>query len=593
MHHNTIAALIIIVGTFGCTSYKDMTLKQEADSTPETSAGIKFIVREADRIIKAHQTPFEVHKLRLQEASEQPQETFSEFLINRPDIANLPLGLSPAYLLGDVNEDGSIDKRDLQQVRKLLKAEAIEPAYRSVSCVAAADLDFDGNIDSDDVLLLEEFIQEGATSSGFLYEHTILPCNHNRSFVAFSQEPVCQDPLQARLLPFTPLRGIRLDESSHGTLTQSDQLPGWQFTFNASLLVSGSPAIVFTQAGNFFIYELSNFCALQPSKELSEKDWGITSIPTGEQTGRPLEYGSDIDNLQVCPQETQGCEALILDFLANSKLWQEPGATATKNALTKAGCNVIYVAPTFVKIPPKPAVRTYTPTSYSSFSKANQLNRLAKRKLAKFERTLSKVLTGNRLSWRSINNKIATYRSKLRAGAALAYQLVNAHGSTGSGGTCGQWGVGFHTGTGTLSREQFHRGNYRAERKNVCNAVMEDRSCHSGLSANALDWLNNFSLVSCGSPPRENHRRHAAFYGNMVMTTAEAPNVCTMANIMIRDYITESYINRAKKDAGYRSLAQAFLVRGIGLGQNASGYYTDNGYNRIPGKLCKGASRRY
>lgn len=589
---------------------KDEVSKKNARQEVSLTPSQYKLEREVDRILESHNTPNylynslsqqpNVYSIKSQQSSNssviQTNQSIDVDLINtqvRPDIASLPLGMSPAYLVGDINEDSFIDENDLVLLRTLSSSKNSLKDFRAVSCAAAADMNFDGEITDKDVSFLESLIQEGPLSSGVLYDHTIFPCQHKRSFIAFSQEPICHATLKAQLLPFSPTRGIRLDELSDGTIIQSQTLHGWNIAFEGLTLASNTPALLFTKENNYFVYWLSSFCALEPSQELSDKDWAETPIPSSEPPGRPPIYGEEIDDLKECPQKDKGCEALIIDFLAKSTLWQEPDATQTRNALKKAGCNVDYVAPKFVKVPPKPNVRLYSPSSYSSYSDAHRLNRYAQKLLTEYDKKLSKILFANVKSWQSINNRLVSHRSKIRKGAALAYQLVNAHGSEGSFGTCGRWGVGFDTGTGTLSRDKFHSGNYRAERKNVCNAVMEDRSCHSGLSANALDWLNNFSLVSCGASPRENHRRHAAFFGDMVISTAESANTCTMLNMTLKDYTTASYIERAAKDKGFVSLAQAFLVRGIGLGLNTSAFYSDFGYNQIPGKLCKGARKRY
>lgn len=605
-----VIALILVVGC-QCENIDEINDKKIGQEEVKSTSSEYKVEREIDLILESHNTPNYVYNSLSQEPNvyskfnslnspntllTQSEKSIDIELVKtqvRPDIASLPIGMSPAYLVGDINEDGVIDDNDLILLRTLSSSENSLVDYRTVSCAAAGDMDFDGEITNEDVLFLESLVKEGPISSGILYDHTIFPCKHKRSFIAFSQEPICHATLQAQLLPFSPVRGLRLDEMSDGTIIQSGELNGWDIAFDQLALVNNTPALLFTQANNYFVYLLSSFCALEASQELSDKDWAETPIPSSEPPGRPPVYGEEIDDIKECPQQDKGCEALIVDFLAQSTLWQEPDATQTRNALKKAGCNVDYVGPRFVKVPPKPNVRLYSPSSYSSYSDVHRVNTYARKQLAEYDKKLSKVLTANVQSWQSINNKIASHRSKIRNGVALAYQLVNAHGSPGSFGTCGRWGVGFDTGTGTLTRDKFHNGNYRAERKNVCNAVMEDRSCHSGLSANALDWLNNFGLVNCGSQPRENHRRHAAFFGDIVMSTAESANTCTMLKMTLKDYTTASYIENAPKDKGFASLAQAFLVRGVGLGLNTSAFYSDSGYNQIPGKICKGARKRY
>ena len=438
---------------------------------------------------------------------------------------------------------------------------------------------------------MQSIIAGGPVSSGILYDQDRFPCGLTNSFVAFFQAPVCAGPIDVRLLANGPTEGVELEPVIDGETVNAEDWPGWVINL-ANLPADGStPALLFTQAGNAYVYWLATHCALQPSKELSDKDWGETPEPASAPKGRPTPFGEEIDGLTECPQIDKGCDALVIDFLAQSGIWHEPSAHKTGDALKKAGCNVRYVSPKFTKVPPKPDLTKYTGNNMNLWK--IRYNQYVQRQFDAHDKKVSKILTGNRRQWQLINRAIAAHRTAIRGGLAMACQMVNAHGSEGSGGTCGVWGVGWDTATGTLSRDKFHSGNYRAAKGNVCHAVMEDRSCMSGLSANAIDWLNNFSLVNCGTPPKENHRRHAAFYNDMVMTTALAANSCTMLRLNVRDYFTASYLEKTKSGKGFADLAQAFLVRGIGLGNNAPAFYYDRGYNQLPPTTCKGASKRY
>jgi hypothetical protein len=218
-------------------------------------------------------------------------------------------------------------------------------------------------------------------------------------------------------------------------------------------------------------------------------------------------------------------------------------------------------------------------------------NAYVSRRLANYEADLARVLAANKAAWTAVQADIATHRANVRKGVALAFQLVNAHGSESTDGTCGVWGVGYDTGTGTLTRDQFLNGNYKSMRGNTCTAVMEDRSCYSGLSANGMEFLNNLGLVNCTRPPRHKHEYHAAFFDDIVMSASSATSATTMLNLTLKDYYAGDRIRRAGRDPGYRRLAQSFLVEGVG--HDADGYYRDAGYNKIPGKMCGGSTRRY
>ena len=58
--------------------------------------------------------------------------------------------MTPAYLLGDINEDGTIDTADAGLLNKLTSGPGTMEAYREVGCAAAADVNVDGEINEND-----------------------------------------------------------------------------------------------------------------------------------------------------------------------------------------------------------------------------------------------------------------------------------------------------------------------------------------------------------------------------------------------------------------------------------------------------------
>jgi hypothetical protein len=510
----------------------------------------------------------------------------------RGDIAALETGVSPAYLLGDIDESGVIDGSDLALLDRLLEGYSSTDRLRTVSCAAAADMDMDGDIDTDDRPYLESVIDGGSTASGILYDSITLPCRHTRTILAFRQEPVCERPLRIQILEGAPRKDIRLVAWGTGEVVQLPAWSGWRVAFTRKAIEKGAPAIIFSVDDNLLVYWLSSFCALERNEQ-SETDWAVTA---GYSSGRPTPWGEEIDDLTACPHEDKGCEALIVDLLATSDLWQEPDASKTRDALKSARCNVVYSAPRFAKVPTKPDIETMsTAGAAQGVNVADRLirryNAYVSRRLANYEADLARVLAANKAAWTAVQADIAAHRANVRKGVALAFQLVNAHGSESTDGTCGVWGVGYDTGTGTLTRDQFLNGNYKSMRGNTCTAVMEDRSCYSGLSANGMEFLNNLGLVNCTRPPRHKHEYHAAFFDDIVMSASSATSATTMLNLTLKDYYAGDRIRRAGRDPGYRRLAQSFLVEGVG--HDADGYYRDAGYNKIPGKMCGGSTRRY
>ncbi len=94
-------------------------------------------------------------------------------------------GLVPLFVLGDVNEDGKIDLRDLALVRQLAKqTRPIQPT-KAISCPAAGDLDQNGAIDARDVATLTTWTRLGVTTPALSYL-SALPCNFTRLLIAAS-----------------------------------------------------------------------------------------------------------------------------------------------------------------------------------------------------------------------------------------------------------------------------------------------------------------------------------------------------------------------------------------------------------------------
>lgn len=498
-------------------------------------------------------------------------------------VTDLPLGMAPAYLVGDIDEDGIIGREDAGLMDGLIGAP--RDGLAAVACAAAADIDMDGNITVNDKRLLDTMIQDGPRRSGVLYDSTILPCGHSRAFIAFSQNRVCDAPLSVHLLGKTAARLISWDG---GEVKQGKSWRNLRIGYSPKTLEKKTPAILLSLGGNSFVYWLSSFCALERSDEEGEKDWSLTPGHTLNEDNRPTAWGEEIDGIKTCPQIDKGCEALIVDLLASSELWQEPDAMETKTALEGVGCHVEYAAPRFVKIPPRPPLQGGVAPMGGNFS--NGQYEAVRRQIEGYEALVNDVIRRNTDAWSEVQAKIKAHRDRVRLGAALAYQLVNGHGSESVGGGCGQWGTGYDTSAGTLTRDGFHNGNYLAMHGNVCTAVTEDRSCYSGLSAMGLDFLNNLGLVSCGGKSRPRHQYHAAYDADMVITTASGQQSCTMFTMTKQDYDIARLIRNGGEDDGYRSLAAAFDKSGVH--DEASGKYMDAGYKRIPA-VCPGHITEY
>jgi len=101
-------------------------------------------------------------------------------------VRNLPDGVLPLYVLGDLNEDGRVDREDLRILTGLVGAlEKDAPPPRGLSCVAAGDVNLNGDIESADVKRLAEWLgKSNEIATPALYWKPGLPCRLARLAVA-------------------------------------------------------------------------------------------------------------------------------------------------------------------------------------------------------------------------------------------------------------------------------------------------------------------------------------------------------------------------------------------------------------------------
>lgn len=95
-------------------------------------------------------------------------------------IKNFESGVAPLFVLGDLNEDGVVDDRDVQ----LLKAWVEKRTSAGLSCLAGGDLNTDGVVDAKDLALLQKALAGGPVQAPPLSYHSSLPCDYRNFFIA-------------------------------------------------------------------------------------------------------------------------------------------------------------------------------------------------------------------------------------------------------------------------------------------------------------------------------------------------------------------------------------------------------------------------
>jgi len=116
-------------------------------------------------------------------------------------LPQLEEGLTPLFILGDLNEDGIVDQKDRDLLAKIVAAPSGSPPPAAATCVAAGDLDFDRVIDKRDLKRLDSWLEGGhrlrVPALGY---QPSLPCEFKHLFVAVLLDAPLGTPVPIRFL---------------------------------------------------------------------------------------------------------------------------------------------------------------------------------------------------------------------------------------------------------------------------------------------------------------------------------------------------------------------------------------------------------
>jgi hypothetical protein len=498
------------------------------------------------------------------------------------DFLNLPTEVAPLYVIGDVNADNRVDTADESLLAQLVESELRDSSQ--VACLAAGDVSLDGSIDRSDIALMRQLIDSGSVRSQPLYSQPYSSCRHNRYTIAAPVEWRRGEPIRVRLVGRLTTNSDSLTVFDNlGEVRSVSDGSGWDIQLPQEIAPGALVTLRIAIGASAFTYTLANFAAQEDTAKNDadierwvEASWTdldgdtlITPRDDPNDVPPPTIWGEEIAGVDRCPQQGAGCEALVIDFA--KKTYFDVDADLTKAALENAGCIVSYSAPEFVTVP-KP---------YWIIRASGTLI-LIKPDQASIDRAKAK----NRAAWRGVRAAIAAHRVNIAAGREVVMQLVNGHGSGGGG--YGNWGPGFSTGGGTLSRKDFHRGNYNVTRGKACYAVALDWSCYAGMTPKAIDNLNNSGVANFTDMPTLNHGYHAAFLGDMAAGASPSTETCVNGDKLQLDISTSGVINTYGRNRDFGRLA------GVGLRtwilDEAASKYSDRGYNRVFGTQCETAS---
>jgi hypothetical protein len=139
------------------------------------------------------------------------------------------------------------------------------------------------------------------------------------------------------------------------------------------------------------------------------------------------------------------------------------------------------------------------------------------------------VIQHNKDEWSKVNAADQEHIDDLRKGWEIVFEIVAAHGGPryewGTLFSCGSWGQDFDD-DGEFYRWRFHQAHYWALKYKVCDWVVYDSSCFSGLTPQAIDGLENANHQRCTGEPTVNCNQHAAYEGDLATGTAPSTDTC-------------------------------------------------------------------
>ena len=185
--------------------------------------------------------------------------------------------------------------------------------------------------------------------------------------------------------------------------------------------------------------------------------------------------------------------------------------------------------------------------------------------------------------WNTVNNVVDqlltdVYRLDVASGVDMAMAVIDAHGTIG-GNDCGLWGDG--SGGKAVDRANFHQKFYEYGKDHVCEHLLLDVSCGSGVSVNAGRNLNTSGvLADCGGAGGSDPCFRAGWYRDLWASRAIARESCTIGGGAEEMLWLIRSINDARF-AGSRRVHWLSVMNSLHgyLGMNQ---YNDRGYRECP-----------
>ena len=310
------------------------------------------------------------------------------------------------------------------------------------------------------------------------------------------------------------------------------------------------------------------------------------------------------DAANDCPQRHDGCVAMVINFLKakpkpmkmkvhNGKIefdyyfmpeLKDPVGNIPK-LLSDLGCDV------------QEAVAQFDPVPQPITIGLGQFGVIT---IPPIQYFVDAALVHNRREWGKVDAAILAHRAKIQKDHEVQIEMVAAHGGDRADfGECGSWGMDFPIGKerSGLRRWQTHLADYWLGRKHVCDWLVFDGSCFSGLTPQAVDELENFAPAGhCDGPDTIDCPEHAGWEGDFATGTAPSTTTCMAINLAfeLSDVRRALQAEKAKHDAApanydYSDLVSALrsVTNDVVKDSNTSkstlkpepSYYFDGGYH--------------
>ena len=457
-------------------------------------------------------------------------------------------GVLPLFIHGDVNEDGAVDRQDLELLNEWLSNHT-----SMLTCLAAGDLTNDGNVTVDDAETLAAWVDAGVDFPALSFSPN-LPCRHANLMVAVVPEeptgdlrlrPIGEATLDVR--PLDPGAAVKRGDDGRDLIIEAP-------------LAAAVTSILVTTNGRDAFYTFSSARPVAPSTP--------PPLVFGEKGNDDGGFNRNLDDVYLisndCPQRGKGCIGLILDFIINNEAVHVNSRSDRKLSNAK-DCDITYHAPQFKRYP--------EPLLVGLGNGKRHMNGIS-------QKAVDAVNAHNALTWLAVNRALKQYAAKA-PGNEHTMEVVFAHGSTSRNG----WVFGFKTGfdntVQALLRSTFHTTIYNATRRKICSHLVLDATCYSGNTPTIVQQLNNSGQASGGGTAAPvNHGQHAAWELDAAFGTAPRDNTCT-----------GTIVNRAKQ-----ALNAAFAKNGKDVSKTFESFiatgprrtsYVDRGYQTQGGRaLC-------